>query len=83
MDIEWMRLTALSRNDAVKELNFDRIYRIYRMEKRDVASDIIPHCLGRSPCAVIHPVNPVNLVSKSSCRILRLQRCDYGKSASR
>jgi hypothetical protein len=25
---------ALSRNDAAEELNFDRIYRIYRTEKR-------------------------------------------------
>jgi hypothetical protein len=25
---------TLNRNDAVKELNFDRINRIYRMEKR-------------------------------------------------
>jgi hypothetical protein len=28
------RISTLNRNDAVKELNFDRINRIYRMEKR-------------------------------------------------
>ena len=41
-----------------------------------MASAIIPHRLGRDPCAVLHPVNPV---SKSSCRVLRLHGCGLGE----
>jgi hypothetical protein len=31
---QWLVSQSRSRNDAVKELNLDRINRIYRMEKR-------------------------------------------------
>jgi hypothetical protein len=70
----------LNRNDAVNELNFDRINRIYRIEKEDVALATIPHGLRRDPSSSIHPVNPVNPVSNSSCRDLR--RSGSGKPSA-